>query len=461
MAVTKIHAIRTTLGKAVKYICNEYKTDEKVLITSFGCAPETVEYDFRFSLSKASDRGKNLAYHLIQSFAPGETTGEEAHRISQELADRLLGGRYSYVLATHVDRQHIHSHIIFCAADNIDYKKYHDCKKTYYQIRDLSDKICAEHNKSVIKDFKETGKTYHEWYHDKKGDSWKTQVRKDINESIKAARTYEEFLQLMKDKGYEIHGETFGEGSAKYISFRPFGKDRFVRGRAGTLGANYTKERIRERIEEKTHSPIIKTLQDSGKTFTELVNIPEWKLAESIALSKYQDKENLKRIATMYAELGDLGLQSKEALQDRINELAVQARAEKRTVADIEKKIKEFKQILTFAKRYAENKKYGDNYEKSKDKDRYEREHDYQLRIYEGAKSWLKNSGIDPTTLRIKDIEEHLNKLNADHEALYNSFKAKEKEHDRLLSIQKSMQQFLDEPVRTIPFRSRNQDKNL
>ena len=100
MAVTKIHAIRTTLGKAVKYICNEHKTDEKVLITSFGCAPETVEYDFRFSLSNASDRGKNLAYHLIQSFAPGEITGEEAHRISQELADRLLGGRYSYVLAT-------------------------------------------------------------------------------------------------------------------------------------------------------------------------------------------------------------------------------------------------------------------------------------------------------------------------------------------------------------------------
>ena len=461
MAVTKIHAIRTTLGKAVKYICNEHKTDEKVLITSFGCAPETVEYDFRFSLSKASDRGKNLAYHLIQSFAPGETTGEEAHRISLELADRLLGGRYSYVLATHVDRQHIHSHIIFCAADNIDYKKYHDCKKTYYQIRDLSDKICAEHNKSVIKDFKETGKTYYEWYHDKKGDSWKTQVKKDINESIKAARTYEEFLLLMKDKGYEIHGETFGEGSAKYISFRPFGKDRFVRGRTGTLGANYTKESIRERIEEKAHSPIIKMLQDSGKSFTELVNIPEWKLSESIALSKYQDKENLKRIATMYAELGDLGLQSKATLQDRINELAAQSRTEKRTVADIEKKIKEFKQILTFTKRYAENKKYGDNYAKSKDKERYEREHDYQLRLYEGAKSWLKNSGIDPGTLKIKDIEEHLNKLNADHEALYNSFKTKEKEHDRLLSMQKSMQQFLDEPVRTIPFRSRDQDKNL
>ena len=461
MAVTKIHAIRTTLGKAVKYICNEHKTDEKVLITSFGCAPETVEYDFKFSLLKTKDRGKNLAYHLIQSFAPGETTGEEAHRISRELADRLLQGKYSYVLATHVDRQHIHSHIIFCAADNIEYKKYHDCKKTYYHIRNLSDKICAEHNKSVIKDFKETGKTYSEWYHDKKGDSWKAQVKRDINESIKAARTYEEFLQLMRDKGYEIHGETFGEGSAKYISFRPFRKDRFVRGRAGTLGPEYTKERIKERIEEKEQSPILKLLKNYGKVPTELVNIPEWKLSESIGLSKYQDKTNLKRVAAMYAELGDLGLQSKEALQDRIKELAIQARSDKRTISGIEKKIREFNQILTFAKRYVENKKYGNNYEKSKDKERYEREHDYQLRLFEGAKSWLKNSGIDPATLKIRDIEEHLHKLETDKNALYASYQAKQKEHDRLLSIQQSLQQFLDEPISRKPFKSQDRNRSL
>lgn len=461
MAVTKIHAIRTTLGKAVKYICNEHKTDEKVLITSFGCAPETVEYDFKFSLLKAKDIGKNLAYHLIQSFAPGETTGEEAHRISQELADQLLQGKYSYVLATHVDRQHIHSHIIFCAADNIEYKKYHDCKKTYYHIRNLNDKICAEHNKSVIKDFKETGKTYYEWYHDKKGDSWKAQVKRDINESIKAARTYEEFLQLMRDKGYEIHGETFGEGSAKYISFRPFGKDRFVRGRAGTLGPEYTKERIKERIEEKEQSPIQKLLKKHDKVPTELVNIPEWKLSESIGLSKYQDKTNLKRVAVMYAELGDLGLQSKEALQDRIKELALQSRSDKRTVSDIEKKIREFNQILTFAKRYAENKKYGDNYEKSKDKERYEREHDYQLRLFEGAKSWLKNSGIDPATLKIRDIEEHLHKLEADKNALYALYQVKQKEHGRLLSMQQSLQQFLDEPISRKSFKSQDRNPNL
>ena len=461
MAVTKIHAINATVGRAIDYICNPHKTDDNVLVTTFACGRETAEYDFKFALGKTKSHDRNIAYHLIQSFAPGEISGEEAHQIGKELADRFLQGKYSYVFATHIDREHIHNHIIFAAADNIDHHKFRSTFKNYYRIRDISDELCAEHNKSVIKDFRETGKTYNEWYHAKKGDSWKAQVRKDINECIKAALSYEEFLRLMKEKGYEIHGETFGEGSAKYISFRPFGKDRFVRGRANTLGPDYTKERIRERIEESYHSPILKNLRDEGVIQTKLIDIPDEKKAESIGLAKYEDRENLRRIAAMYEELGSLGLQSREELRIRIKELNTGSYQDKRNAADLDKKIREFRQILSVAKRYIENKKYGDNYQKSRDKERYEREHDYQLRLYEGAKSWLKNSGIDPATLKIRDIEEHLNKLNIDREALYNSFKTKEKEHGRLLSIQKSMQQFLDEPVRTIPFRTQNQDKNL
>ena len=461
MAVTKIHAINATVGRAIDYICNPHKTDDNVLVTTFACGRETAEYDFRFALGKTKNPNKNIAYHLIQSFALGEISGEEAHQIGKELADRFLQGRYSYVFATHIDREHIHNHIIFAAADNIDHHKFRSTFKNYYRIRDISDELCAEHNKSVIKDFKETGKSYSEWYHNRKGDSWKSQVKKDINECIRLAKTYEEFLLLMKDKGYEIRGETFGEGSAKYITFRPFGKDRFVRGRANTLGPDYTKERIKERIDEKGHSPILKTLQGTGNTPTKLVDICEEKLSESIALSKYQDKENLKRVATMYAELGDLGLQSREELHTRIKELQMQARNEKRTVADLDKKIRDFNQILTFAKRYTENKKYGDNYQKSKDKERYERDHDYQLRLYEGAKSWLKNSGIDPATLKVRDIEEHLQKLKADRKALYDSYHLKEKEHNRLNSMKESITKFLDEPDRALLFSTKDKNKEL
>lgn len=265
----------------------------------------------------------------------------------------------------------------------------------------------------------------------------------------------------MKDKGYEIRGETFGEGSAKYITFRPFGKDRFVRGRGNTLGPDYTKERIKERIEENSLSPILKNLWNEGIVPTKLVNIPDEKKAESIGLAKYEDKENLHRIAAMYEELGTLGLQSREDLQNHIKELGTGATLDKRNAASLDKKIREFRQILSVAKRYAENKKYGDSYQKSKDKERYEREHDYQLRLFEGAKSWLKNSGINPATLKVKDIEEHLHKLEADRKAFLASSEAKAAEHDRLKSMEESITQFLDEPDKSEHLRNNGWNREL
>ena len=185
MAYTKIHAITATVNKAVDYICNPAKTDEGILISSYGCSPETAAYDFKFALSKTSQSDPNKAYHLIQSFLPGEISYKEAHQIGVELADKLLEGKYSYVVTTHIDKGHVHNHIIFCAADNVNYEKYHDCKKTYYNIRNLSDDLCREHELSIITREKR-GKTYKEWQANKNGSAWKEQLKVDIDEAIKA-----------------------------------------------------------------------------------------------------------------------------------------------------------------------------------------------------------------------------------------------------------------------------------
>ena len=150
MAYTKIHAIKATVDKAIDYICNPEKTDEKMFVSSYACSPETAAYDFKYTLDHCRENSPNKAYHLIQAFAPGEVGFEEAHHIGKELADKLLEGKYSYVVTTHIDKEHVHNHIIFCAADNIEHNKYHDCKQSYYHIRKLSDELCKEHNLSVI-----------------------------------------------------------------------------------------------------------------------------------------------------------------------------------------------------------------------------------------------------------------------------------------------------------------------
>ena len=163
MAYTKIHAVKATVDKAIDYICNPEKTDDKIFISSYACSPETAALDFKYTLDHCRENSPNKAYHLIQAFAPGEVSFEEAHIIGQELADRVLEGKYSYVITTHIDKGHVHNHVLFCAADNIEHNKYHDCKKTYYRIRHLSDELCKEHNLSIISPAGQRGKNYMEW----------------------------------------------------------------------------------------------------------------------------------------------------------------------------------------------------------------------------------------------------------------------------------------------------------
>ena len=131
MAVTKTHPIKSTLKAAIDYILNPEKTDGKLLASSFGCGLETADIEFAWTRETAGDRGTHLGRHLIQSFAVGETTPEEAHKIGMELAKEILGGKYEFVLTTHVDKDHLHNHLIFNSVSFVDYKKYHSNKQSY------------------------------------------------------------------------------------------------------------------------------------------------------------------------------------------------------------------------------------------------------------------------------------------------------------------------------------------
>ena len=143
MAITKIHAIRSTIQKSVDYIANPHKTDNRILLTTHGCGLESAEFDFSNDNAKAVEMKNPIpAFHLIQSFAPGEITFEEAHQIGKNLADEILGPSRAYVLATHIDKEHVHNHVIFCSTDFLTRKRYHDNKTSYKRI--LSDELTSK-----------------------------------------------------------------------------------------------------------------------------------------------------------------------------------------------------------------------------------------------------------------------------------------------------------------------------
>ena len=211
MAVTKTHPIKTTLNKAIAYICNPGKTDDTILVSAFRCSAETADIEFSWTRRHAIDKGTNLGRHLIQAFSPGEITPEQAHEIGMKLANEVLGGKYEFVLTTHIDKGHIHNHIIFNSVSFVDYRKYHSNKRSYHFIRRTSDRLCKEYGLSVIVQGQDKGKSYIEHTAEKAGTSYKAKL-KGGGIRDQAGQVY--FLQShgagtlysFENSGYGLHG---------------------------------------------------------------------------------------------------------------------------------------------------------------------------------------------------------------------------------------------------------------
>ena len=454
MAITKIHAIQATVHKAVNYICNPEKTDEGILISSFGCSPETAAFDFKFALSKTKQSDPNKAFHLIQAFMPGEVSYDEAHRIGVELADKLLEGKYSYIVSTHTDKGHVHNHIIFCAADNVNHEKYHDCKQTYRGIRRLNDELCRAHGLSIIKPHRKSlsagagrGKSYHEWQAEQNGTSWKTGLKNTIDEAVKAADNYEDCMELIRAKGYEIKGESLNENAPKYIAFRPLDKEHFIRGSERSLGADYTKERIEERIREKALEPVKKRVpfparkKNPVKDYSskKLIDTTEYKFAESPGLKHWADIQNLKIAASSYSAAGSI-----YELEKQIAAKSTLAKTARASIVETEHQLKDLGQILKYAEQYKSNHIYHIRYQKSKDKDRYLRQHETELLLHDGAENMLKSLGIDTKNLDVEKLRSDYNTLYSKKTELQKTYKSAEKEYSALTRKLDNLNQYIN-----------------
>ena len=452
MAITKIHAVKASVQKAVDYICNPDKTDGKLLVDSFACGAMTAGEEFRFALSHGNGRGDNKAFHLIQSFAPEEVTPEEAHRIGQELAERLLKGNHSYVLSTHVNTGSVHNHIIFCAVDNFEHKKYLDNKKTYRILRGISDDICREHGLSVIgMDSIQKGQSYKEWMSEKAGVSWKTALRNNIRECIAGADTYEDFLRLMRGKGYEIKGEMLpygrdedGSKIPKYISFRAPGYHNFVRGCERSLGKGFTKEEIaraiaggslRRKLNGRLSTPQkdvpfwtgvdperpVRNVADAKKRDVlkyssikpALINTSEDRFQSSPGLKRWAEKKNLQAAAHVYAEVGSL-----TSLEKRISE-AEQALADiNEEIVKNRETVSELKELAVYVQNFEKYKGYDTRYRNAKDKEKYYESHESQLMIFDAAVRHIRSRGLDPDKVSYEQVMQGIQRLKEKNDSL-------------------------------------------
>ena len=423
MAVTKIKPIKSTLSKALDYIQNPDKTDGKMLVSSFGCSYETADIEFGFTLSQALDRGNNLAHHLIQSFEPGEVDYQKAHEIGKQLADAVTKGQHEYVLTTHIDKGHVHNHIIFCAVNFVDHHKYNSNKRSYYGIRNMSDKLCRENGLSVVVPGKGSkGKSYAEYQAEKTGTSWKGKLKTTVDALIPQVSSFEELLTRLQAAGYEIK-------PGKYVSCRAPGQERFTR--LKTLGADYTEEAVRERIAGRRTKVAKAPREQRGVSL--LIDIENSiKAAQSKGYEQWAKIHNLKQAAKTMNFLTEHKIEQYADLVSRIEEMAAESGQAADALKNAEKRLAEMAVLIKNVSTYQKTKPVYDAYRKARNREKYRAGQEQAIILHEAAVRSLKAAGIAKLP-NLAALQSEYEALQAQKEALYADYgklKKKVREYD-------------------------------
>lgn len=437
MAVTKIKAIRGTLSKAIAYILNPEKTDEKLLVSSYGCASETAAREFEWTRKIAEQKGMNpvriIARHVIQSFEIGEVTPELAHEIGKQFADEILGGKYEYVLTTHIDKDHVHNHLIFNAVDFVDYHAYKSYKRIYYDMREVSDRLCKENGLSVIPPSQNKGMGYKEYTEAKRGTSWKQKLKQTIDRLVITAKDYDDFLRLMQEAGYEIK-------PGKYISFRAEGQDRFTRSK--TIGENYTEERIKERIAGRT--PRRSQRQTTPKGISLIGDIQERiRLIDSKGYEHKAKLTILKEAARTLNYLTDNNLLQYADLEKKVEDVHSSYDRTGKELKGVEARLREVQPLIKNISNYQRLKPVYDAFQKAKDKPGFKAKHEAELVIFEAARSTLLAMQGDEKLPSLKTLQAQQQRLLDEQQRLYDERAKLKKEVKQIETIKSNVDTFL------------------
>ena len=437
MAVTKIKAIRGTLSKAIAYILNPEKTDEKLLVSSYGCASETATREFEWTRKIAEQKGMNpvriIARHVIQSFEIGEVTPELAHEIGKQFADEILGGKYEYVLTTHIDKDHVHNHLIFNAVDFVDYHAYKSYKRIYYDMREVSDRLCKENGLSVIPPSQNKGMGYKEYTEAKRGTSWKQKLKQTIDRLVFTAKDYDDFLRLMQEAGYEIK-------TGKYISFRAEGQERFTRSK--TIGENYTEERIKERIAGRT--PRRNRRQTMPKGISLIGDIQDRiRLIDSKGYEHKAKLTILKEAARTLNYLTENNLLQYADLEKKVEDVHSSYDRTGKELKDVEARLREVQPLIKNISNYQRLKPVYDAFQKAKDKPGFKAKHEAELVIFEAARSTLLAMQGDEKLPSLKTLQTEQQRLLDEQQRLYDERAKLKKEAKQIETIKSNVDTFL------------------
>ena len=426
------------MSKAIAYILNPEKTDEKLLVSSYGCASETAAREFEWTRKIAEQKGMNpvriIARHVIQSFEIGEVTPELAHEIGKQFADEILGGKYEYVLTTHIDKDHVHNHLIFNAVDFVDYHAYKSYKRIYYDMREVSDRLCKENGLSVIPPSQNKGMGYKEYTEAKRGTSWKQKLKQTIDRLVITAKDYDDFLRLMQEAGYEIK-------TGKYISFRAEGQERFTRSK--TIGENYTEERIKERIAGRT--PRRNRRQTVPKGISLIGDIQERiRLIDSKGYEYKAKLTILKEAARTLNYLTENNLLQYADLEKKVEDVHSSYDRTGTELKAVEARLREVQPLIKNISNYQRLKPVYEAYQRAKDKAAFRSAHEAELVIFEAARSTLLAIQGEDQLPSLKSLRAEQEQLVQEQQRLYEERASLKKQAKQIDTIRANVINYLN-----------------
>jgi hypothetical protein len=425
------------MKNVIEYITDPAKTDGQLLVSSFRCTPETadIEFDITREMGKRNlrDSGTNLGWHMIQSFKPGEIDDpQKAHELGKQFADAVLKGKYQYVITTHIDKNHCHNHIAFCATSFKDHHKYQSPRKNIYKLCRISNRICRDNGLSESMPTGKKGKSYKEDMEYKKGNSWKSRLKHQVDKAIWTSVNFEEFLLKMEQAGYEVR-------KGKNLAFRAPRQVNFTN--VKTLGSYYTEEIIRERLEKNRHKAAQpKIISAEVRLFIEVGNFVA--VDDREGFEDWAELHNLQEAARTFNYLSEHDLLNYEEFQNHLFDVSASITATENRIGEIDQEIAKQYQVQKCCDVYRHCREIVTGEKNAKNKFAYRNKHKSVYALHDSTMKELQSLGITkiPTS---EKIQAKIDSLESQKAAVIRDKLNIQKQKKTLDIVQQNMQQLL------------------
>lgn len=447
MATTRFIAMHINKGKSIAqciknridYAINPDKTENGKYISSYGCNPETIQGEFLLSksvyASKTGREQKNdvIAYQIRQSFKPGEVTPQKANDIGYKLAMKFTKGNYAFIVATHIDKSHIHNHIIFNSTSLDCNKKFRDFLGSGKAIRKISDYICIENGLSIIENPKKTKSNYGKWLGNKKQTSHSEKLRIKIDEALQQKpKNINEFFNIMKQLGYEIK-------TGKHIAFKSSEQKKYIR--LNSLGKGYTQQDIFNKIEGKTQY-FNKNIYEKNINF--IIDIQE-KINEGKGegYAHWAKIFNAKQISATLNYISENNIQNYDVLDEKVKKISESFNNISDEIKDREKRMYDINQLKKHIINYLKTKDIYNAYKQKNFSIKFYEEHKEELIINKSSKEFFDKYNIKKLP-SIKSLQCKYMELLYENKKAYKQYHKLKKEMKELLIIKSNIDYILN-----------------